>query len=105
MDVFPPSASGPQNAGSNYDPRLQPTPDYGTLGPGSDIPPGQTPARAGSQQFTPARVRLFAFAIGMVAALLAATVTRIQSTRSTASPAFERQRQPATAKELNRLDG
>lgn len=105
MDVFPPSASGPQNTISNYDPRMQPTPDYGTLGPGSDIPTGQAPARTGSQKFTPAGVRLFAFAIGIMAALAAATITKIQTTRSTPSPAFEQQRQPATAKDLNRLDG
>ena len=105
MDVFPPSASGPQNVVTNYDSRLQPTPDYGTVGPGTDVLIGQAPARTGSQVFTPARVRLFAFAIGIVAALLAATFTRIQTTRSTPSSAFERQRQPATAKDLNRLDG
>ena len=59
------------------DPRLQPTPDYGTLGPGSDIAVNQ----AGS---TPDPVRrptnqkrfgaIFASAIGMLAAILSANI-------------------------------
>lgn len=105
MDAFPSSSSGSDNTGSGYDPRLKPTPDYGTLGPASDFPGGQTPARAGAPRITPSGVRLFAFAIGIVAALLAAAVTRIQITRSTESPAFHEPRQPATEKDLNRLDG
>lgn len=105
MDVFPSSPSGFDNTGSGYDPRLTPTPDYGALGPASEIPGDQTPARAGSPRITPSGVRLFAFAIGIIAALLAAAVTRIQITRSTESPAFHEPGQPATEKDLNRLDG
>jgi hypothetical protein len=39
MNTFrPPSSSDPNADGApNLDPRLQPTPDYGTLGPGSDV--------------------------------------------------------------------
>ena len=41
MDVFRPNLSGQNGTGilRPLDPRLQPTPDYGTLGPGSDLAP------------------------------------------------------------------
>lgn len=39
MDVFRPNLPQPARAVSSLDPRLQPTPDYGTLGPGSDLTP------------------------------------------------------------------
>ena len=55
------------------DPRLQPTPDYGTLGPGPDIAAGRPdsagrPARP--NRFTP----LFAVAIGVLLAVVAASM-------------------------------
>ena len=56
MDVFPPSSSGqdePPKSAPGVDSRLQPTPDYGTLGPGSDIqttgPVAATPSTPGTK--------------------------------------------------------
>lgn len=75
MDVSPPySAEGPT---PGTDPRLQPTPDYGTLGPSSDI------ARLNPQQATaPARnsslrfAHLIAAVIGMLAAIVVGTMSK-----------------------------
>ena len=103
MDVFPPAGSGPQNTGPQYDPRLQPTPDYGTLGPGSDISP-QEARPNGTVKISPGGLRLFAFAIGIVLALLAATATKFQRTGSAQNSSFQQQRRPATTKDMSRLD-
>lgn len=71
------SAGGQPNAGPQLDPRLQPTPDYGTLGPGSDIAnvgPGPQPAVNARQS---ARVAsILAALAGMFMALLVAATGR-----------------------------
>jgi HEAT repeats len=75
MGVSPPfSTHGPRLV---TDPRLQPTPDYGTLGPGSDIggsDPTPTPRPAGKSSLSFAH--LIAVALGMAAALIAGTLTK-----------------------------
>jgi len=78
MRLSPPfSTEGPRLV---TDPRLQPTPDYGNLGPGSDIA-GLDPTQANRPtaksrlQF----VHIIAVVIGMVAALIAGTVTRVHT--------------------------
>jgi len=69
MDVAPPFSTGVSNP--TPDPRLQPTPDYGTLGPASDITglgPGQETVaqRRSASPFA----HVFAALVGMVAALV-----------------------------------
>jgi len=78
MRVSPPfSTEGPRLV---TDPRLRPTPDYGTLGPGSDIS-GLNPAQAPRPAAKPAlRVaHLIAVVIGMAAALTAGTLSKTRS--------------------------
>jgi HEAT repeats len=56
---------------SSPDPRLQPTPDYGTLGPGSDIGgDGVASKRAAQPKLSLRSAQLLAATIGMVVALL-----------------------------------
>ena len=78
MDPSQPiSAEAPGNAGPQFDARLQPTPDYGNLGPGSDVTglgagssPRPVPQRA-------ARVSsLIAASAGVFVALVVGTVGR-----------------------------
>ena len=75
MGFSPPfSTQGPRLV---IDPRLQPTRDYGTLGPGSDISglgPSQTERPAGKPGLRVAQ--LIAVVVGMVTALIAGTLTK-----------------------------
>ena len=75
MDVLRPVSSG-QSAPlvPGTDPRLRPTPDYGTLGPGSDTAPGANASWPVQRRTNGAsRAPLFAFLIGVSLALLVAT--------------------------------
>jgi len=69
-----PSFGGPggvANPTPQPDPRLQPTPDYGTLGPGSDISGGTNPNRASvPNPSAQSAGRLIAVTLGVFAALL-----------------------------------
>ncbi len=107
MDVFRTSSpSGQANAGPELDPRLQPTPDYGTLGPGSDISTFGSRANSNAQRkVSPQGVRWLAFVIGIVGALLSFGISRVQPTRSgIQSRVSAGQRRPATAKDMGQLD-
>jgi HEAT repeat protein len=69
------------------DPRLQPTPDYGTLGPGSDLTPGRpgsAPPTGGTNRFAP----LFAVAIGVLLAVLVGSMGSGHSARSRLADLF-----------------
>ncbi|HKT89620.1 MAG TPA: HEAT repeat domain-containing protein [Candidatus Sulfotelmatobacter sp.] len=71
MGGFKPPFSGTGGEGTPpLDPRLQPTPDYGTLGPGSDIAnySGQ-PVQYAPRKRTSPLVSLIAMAIGLATAL------------------------------------
>jgi hypothetical protein len=69
MGVFRPS---PQGTASPSDPRLRPTPDYGTLGPGSDI------AAASKAQPSPSKnVRTIRTPPGQILAVLIGTFTAL----------------------------
>ncbi len=73
-----PEPAGPTKTVPTVDPRLQPTPDYGTLGPGSDIAAGGT--GTGQRPRVASRFALlFSVAIGVLLAIL---TTSIGSTRS-----------------------
>ncbi|HEV2396476.1 MAG TPA: HEAT repeat domain-containing protein [Candidatus Sulfotelmatobacter sp.] len=57
------------------DPRLQPTPDYGTLGPGSDIAAYNAQPNPGVQRkVAPQWLHLIAMAIGMIGAVVAGSL-------------------------------
>lgn len=93
MGVFRPSASergSPLNPPSSADPRLQPTPDYGTLGPG----------RAW-------RRPLFAFAIGTLLAILTANAGQARTAWSHFKGLFSLQGKAVplnSAKDVRQLD-
>lgn len=84
------------------DPRLQPTPDYGTLGPGSDISrlePGK--AAPASRNSALRSAHLIAAVIGMVAALIVG-MTKAHPVWPNSVPS--RSSEPASAKDLFQLD-
>ena len=69
-----PRIKDPQMNGE-LDPRLQPTPDYGTLGPGSDVAGfGLQPSQASARKAAPRTVQLLAVAIGMIGAIVAGSI-------------------------------
>jgi len=87
------------------DPRLQPTPDYGTLGPGSDFAGGgpisipQQPSN--TKRFAP----IFAAAIGVLGAMLAANVGNAHAAWSKFSSLFSVAAGPPTsARDSRQLD-
>jgi hypothetical protein len=111
MDVSQPRFSGQEatlEAAPVSDPRLQPTPDYGTLGPGSDIAgsapkaiPGSVRQPANPRRFGP----IFAAAIGVLAAVLAGNIGNAQAAWSRFENLFSlREASPASAKDIRQLD-
>jgi HEAT repeat protein len=111
MDVSQPRFSGQDatlEAAPMADPRLQPTPDYGTLGPGSDIAgsapkaiPGCVRQPANPRRFGP----IFAAAIGVLAAVLAGNIGNAQAAWSRLENLFSlREASPASAKDIRQLD-
>jgi len=111
MDVFQPRFSGqgaqPEPA-PVADPRLRPTPDYGTLGPGSDIAGGGPISVPGSVR-RPVNPRLlgpvFAVAIGVLLAVLTGSASSARGGWSRLANLFSvRQNAPASAKDSRQLD-
>lgn len=90
------------------DPRLQPTPDYGTLGPGSDITAGRLGAIPGAvrQPVNPRRFGpVFAAAIGVLLAVLVGNIGRAHAAWSSFANLFSvRGDAPASAKDSRQLD-
>jgi len=98
------------------DPRLQPTPDFGTLGPGSDLNsdvnddgpisrPGSRGWPAGPRRFAP----LFAVALGVLLAVLTANARNAQNAWSRFTNLFAMSgamsgAPPASAKDSRQLD-
>src|SRR5579872_5337450 len=107
MDVSQSRSSGqgqqPEPAPVN-DPRLQPTPDYGTLGPGFDIAgsgPISTPSPANAKRFAP----VFAAAIGVLFAILAANIGSAHAAWARFANLFSpHETAPASAKDSRQLD-
>jgi len=107
MDVSQSRFSGqgqqPEPAPVN-DPRLQPTPDYGTLGPGSDIAgsgPISTPSPANAKRFAP----FLAAAIGVLFAILAANIGSAHAAWARFANLFSpHETAPASAKDSRQLD-
>ncbi len=111
MDVFQPRFSGQGHqakAAPIADPRLQPTPDYGTLGPGSDLTasgPASTPGSlrqpVNARRFAP----VFAAAIGVLLALLTANASSAHAAWSKFANLFSMPAgQPSSAKDARQLD-
>jgi len=106
MDPSQPFSAGAQdNAAQPPDPRLQPTPDYGTLGPGSDA----TGFGTGAQQTV--RPRQDARVASIIAALIG-IFTALLVGMGRAHPGLPRldkfisapENKPASAKDLQQLD-
>lgn len=86
------------------DPRLQPTPDYGTLGPGSDIAALDPRRTLPAKSKVPLRyAHLIAAVVGMVAAVVVGTLSRAHPP-SWPSSVPSRTRDSASAKDLRQLD-
>jgi hypothetical protein len=111
MDLSPSRFSG---AGATLgtapiaDPRLQPTPDCGTLGPGSDVIVSQSGSTSGPVRL-PANPRrfgsIFAAAIGVLAALLAGNIGNAQAAWARFENFFSvHQSAPTFAKDIRQLD-
>lgn len=87
------------------DPRLQPTPDYGTLGPGSDIAVSgrQSNSVSPRQSANPQRsAAIFAATIGVLAALFAGNIGNAHAAWAKLFSA--RENAPASAKDIRQLD-
>jgi HEAT repeat protein len=110
MDVSERRFSGPdqQPKSAPTDPRLQPTPDYGTLGPGSDLAgngPTSIPG-SGRQPVNPRRFGpFFAVAIGVLLAIATANVGNARAAWSSFANLFSaRQVASASSKDSRQLD-
>src|SRR5450631_2551684 len=111
MDVFRPpfSNQAPQSEPASVaDPRLQPTPDFGTLGPGSDLNDDGPISRPGSPgwQRNPRRFGpLFAVALGVLLAVLTANAGSAHAAWSRFTSLFSVAAAPLTsAKDARQLD-
>jgi hypothetical protein len=101
MDVSSPFSTEAAKA-TPVDPRLQPTPDYGTLGPGSDIPgPEERDALAVSRKSALRSAHIFAAVVGMVAALIVG-MTKAHPIWPNSVPSHSSQ--PASARDLPQID-
>jgi|SRR5579859_2230697 len=108
MDVLPPSSFGPgsdANSGPELDPRLKPTPDYGILGPGSDIGGLANPNRPPTTKQAKPTAQLLAIAIGMaVAGMFAAINSAHRANRDLTNSFSSGAKQTASPKDSRQLD-
>ncbi len=90
------------------DPRLQPTPDYATLGPGSDVvvsQPGSTPGSVRPSAKPRRFGAVFAASIGVLMALLVGSIGNAHAAWSRFGNLFSvREEAPASAKDSRQLD-
>ena len=111
MGVFQPPFSNQARQSETApvaDPRLQPTPDFGTLGPGSDLDdsgpisrPGSRGWPAGPRRFAP----LFTVALGVLLAVLTANAGNAHAAWSRFTSIFSVPAAPLTsAKDSHQLD-
>jgi hypothetical protein len=75
MDVFRPNLPGQDCGAGSSDPRLQPTPDYGTLGLGSDLASKQVAGHPDSRKTQVLAARLLQVAVMMTGIGLAVAVS------------------------------
>jgi HEAT repeat protein len=104
MDVSAPFSTAPgATTARPADPRLKPTPDFGTLGPGSDITglePGNLPA--GSRKSALRFAHLIAAVVGMFTALIVGTMSKAYPIWRDRVPSHSSE--PASAKDLPQID-
>jgi len=107
MGGFKPPFSGTGGEGTPpLDPRLQPTPDYGTLGPGSDVANDS----GGPIQYAPRKrasplVSLIAMAVGLITALIFGTSHNPRPASPQPQRAVSGQtQQPTSARDSGQLD-
>ena len=99
-------ADAQTNTNAEIDARFQPTPDYGTFGPGSDVAGlGSTPNPVTLRKPALPLLHLLAIAIGIFAALIAGAIRRGRP----ASPGLQslsssQPRRPASPADLHQLD-
>jgi hypothetical protein len=95
-----------QSSSPELDPRLRPTPDYGTLGPGSDVPNLGTGSQGVPAPRQSARVAsIIAGLVGVFAALLVSGIGRAHTTFPAIQKFFStEQDQPAESKGLRQID-
>ena len=101
--TFSSTSSGNTSPGS--DPRLQPTPDYGTLGPASDVALNSSPKPGTPRKQAPVAGMIVAGAIGMFAAFLFAGSRAPHPVwKQSVSSSSSRPATPASEKDLGQLD-
>ena len=99
------SADAQDGAAPELDPRLKPTPDYGTLGPASDVVgPGAGSNHAARPPQAAKIVSILAASVGMTAALLVGIISKAYPAWSGPAKPSSSRHQPATSKDLRRLD-
>jgi len=104
MELSQPS-SGSQSDGASIDPRLQPTPDYGTLGPGSDIGNFNAGSKQDSTPQSSAHVApLVAVMVGILVAVMASIGSAHRAWPALTNLFSPRPDQPSTTKDLRQLD-
>lgn len=106
MDVSQSSRFGASTPPPELDPRLQPTPDYGTLGPGSDVAGYSAVLKPTPVQKPQARlVQLIAVGLGMFGALVAGVISKANHGVSSSShPVSAPQGRLASTKDLRQID-
>jgi hypothetical protein len=107
MDVFQPGFSGQGQqlkAVPVADPRLQPTPDFGTLGPGLDVAARGPESIPRSVPLTGRFGPVFAAAIGVLFAILVGNIGSAQAAWSKFANLFSPTGAPASAKDSRQLD-
>lgn len=105
MDLFQPSPEAQSHGGAAIDPRLRPTPDYGTLGPGSDLGNLNAGSKQDSGPQTSARVGpLVAVMVGILFAMMGSIGSAHGAWPGLTNLFSKRQNQPATSKDLRQLD-
>jgi len=98
-EPFPPAGAD----GVPQDPRLQPTPDYGTLGPGSDVAGcAPNPAAPAARKSQLPLAHLVAAVIGMSAALIVGMTTKAHPARPGLPASVHNE--PASAKDMRQID-
>jgi hypothetical protein len=100
------STGTPNKAGPELDPRLQPTPDYGTLGPTSDV---ASPRRGAAEAPRPRQSVRVASLIAVMVGVFGALVAGSLGSAHPAFPALQKffaaqQDQPLESKDLHQLD-
>lgn len=106
MGGFKPPFSGTGGEGTPpLDPRLQPTPDYGTLGPGSDIANySGEPVQYAPRKRTSPLVSLIAMAIGLVTALFPLYFGTSHKPHRASPQSQTNLQEPVSARDLQQLD-